>query len=120
MRQKLFCLLVLAATLNTAAAASTGVGVGGPTLTVRKTADGMIVDAFRQYAGQSQRDTTGLIPGATALGPQMYKLRFEECGEVTFTAREGGYGVVTAGRGTTPQCQINNWDVQWKVLHAGG
>ncbi|WP_223508849.1 MULTISPECIES: hypothetical protein [unclassified Pseudomonas] len=119
MRQKLFCLFVLASVLNTATAASTG--DGGPTLTVRKTANGMIVDAFRQYAGQNQHDTTGLIPGETSLGPQMFKLRFEECGEVNFTDRKSGYvGVVAAGRGTTPQCQINNWDVEWKVLHADG
>jgi hypothetical protein len=118
MRQKLFCLIVLASVLNTATAASTG--DGSPTLSFRKTADGMIVEAFRQYAGQIQHDTTGLIPGTTPLGPEMFKLRFEKCGDVTFTARDGGYGVVTAGRGTTPQCQINNWDVQWRVLHADG
>ena len=87
-------------------------------MTFRKTAGGMIVDAFRQYAGQYQHDTTGLIPGTTPLGLEMFKLRFEKCGEVLFTAREGGYGVVADGRGTTPQCQITNWDVLWKVLHA--
>ncbi|MCY1183955.1 hypothetical protein D9M73_246110 [compost metagenome] len=49
----------------------------------------------------------------------MFKLRFEECGEVTFTDRKSGHveGIV-AGRGTTAQCQITNWDVQWKVLNA--
>lgn len=119
MRQKHFFLLVLAAALNTAAAASTA--DSGPTLTVHKTADGMVVDAIRQYAGQDQHDTTGLFPGATSLGPQMFKLRFEECGEVTFTERKSGHVEgIAAGRGTTPQCQITNWDVQWKVLHAGG
>ncbi|TCV51607.1 hypothetical protein [Pseudomonas sp. 460] len=120
MRQKLFCLFVLASVLNTAAAGSTGDGDGGPTLTVHKTADGMIVDALRQYASQSQRDTTGLIPGATSLGAQMFKLRFVECGEVTFTDRESGYVVIAAGRGKSPKCQITNWDVRWKVLHAEG
>lgn len=120
MRQKLFCLFALTSVLNTATAASTGDGDGGPTLTFRKTAGGMIVDAFRQYAGQNQHDTTGLIPGTTPLGPEMFKLRFEKCGEVTFTARDGGYGVVKAGRGTTSQCQINNWDVQWQPLHVDG
>jgi hypothetical protein len=119
MRQKLFCLLILASALNTTSAASTG--DGGPTLTVRKTEDGLIVDAFRQNAGQNQLDTTGLIPGETSLGPQMFKLRFQECGEVTFTDRKSGHVEgIAAGRGTTPQCQITNWDVQWKVLHAGG
>lgn len=118
MRQKLIIFFVLTAALNTAMAVSTS--DGGPTLTVRKTANGIIVDAVRQYAGQYQRDTTGLIPEATSLGAQMFKIRFEKCGEVTFTARDGGYGVVTAGRGTTPQCQINNWDVQWRVLQADG
>lgn len=118
MRQKHFFLLVLAA-LNTATAASTA--DSGPTLTVHKTADGLIVDAFRQNAGQNQLDTTGLIPRETNLGPQMFKLRFQECGEVTFTDRKSGHveGIV-AGRGTTAQCQITNWDVQWKVLNAGG
>lgn len=119
MRQKLFFLCVLASVLNTATATSTG--DGGPTLTVHKTADGMVVDAIRQHAGQDQHDTTGLIPGATSLGPQMFKLRFEECGEVTFADRKSGHVEgIAAGRGTTPQCQITNWDVQWKVLNAGG
>ena len=119
MRQKLFCLFALASVLNTATAASSG--DVAPTLTVRKTADGMIVDAVRQHAGQNQRDTTGLIPGATALGAQLFKLRFQGCGEVKFIDRENDHvDGVAAGRGTTPQCQITNWDVQWKVQHADG
>lgn len=121
MRQKLFCLYVLASVLNTATAASTG--NGDPTLTFRKTPDGTIVDAFRLYAGKNQHDTTGLIPGETSLGPQMFKLRFQGCGEVKFTDQEGGrvhVKGIDSGRGTTPQCQVTNWDVQWKVLHAGG
>lgn len=68
MRTKLFCLFVLALALTTAKDASSG--DGGPTLTVHTKANGMVVDAFRHYAGQSQRDTTGLIPEATSLGPR--------------------------------------------------
>ncbi|WP_116894840.1 hypothetical protein [Pseudomonas savastanoi] len=119
MHQKFICLFVLAAAFNTSMAASSG--DIAPTLTVRKTADGLIVDAVRQYAGQYQRDTTGLIPGVTSLGAQLFKLRFKECGEVKFTDRESGHvNGITAGRGTTPQCQITNWDVQWNVQHADG
>lgn len=119
MHKKTIFLFVLAVTLNTAMAASTG--DRGPTLTVRKTADGVIVDAVRQYAGQNQRDTTGLIPGATSLGAKLFKLRFQECGEVNFLNRDNDHvGGIAAGRGTTSRCQITNWDVQWKVLHADG
>lgn len=116
MCQKIFFLCLLTATLNTATATTTD--SVGPTLTVRKTAEGMVVEAVRPYGGQAQRDTTGLNPEATSLGSQMFKLRFQECGEVKFT--EGGSGRVIgidAGRGATPQCQITNWDVQWKVLN---
>ena len=117
MYQKFICLFVLAALLNPAVAASTA--DIEPTLTVHKMEDGLIVDAVRQYAGQNQRDTTGLIPGATLLGGEMFKLRFQGCGEVKF--RDGGKDRaegIDAGRGTTPQCQIKNWDVQWKVLYS--
>ncbi|TPG88085.1 hypothetical protein EAH72_33715 [Pseudomonas caspiana] len=117
MHQKFICLFVLAAAFNTSMAASSG--DVAPTLTVRKTADGLIVDALRQYAGQNQRDTTGLIPGTTSLGVQLFKLRFQGCGEVKFIDRYGDHadGIAT-GRGTTPRCQITNWDIQWTVLHA--
>jgi hypothetical protein len=119
MYQKVICLFVLAAVLNTATAASNS--DDGATLTIHKTADGLIVDAFRHYAGQNQRDTTGLIPGATSLGAQLFKLRFQECGEVKFTDQESGHvNGIAAGRGTTPKCQITNWDVEWKVLHVDG
>ncbi|AVX93353.1 hypothetical protein [Pseudomonas psychrophila] len=115
MRTKLFCLFVLALALTTAKDASSG--DGGPTLTVHTKANGMVVDAFRHYAGQSQRDTTGLIPEATSLGPQMFKLRFKECGEVKFSDQESGNAGIASGRGTTSKCQITNWDIQWKVVH---
>jgi len=116
MLQKLICLFVLTAALTTAQAASTE--DVGPTLTIRKTADGLIVDAVRQYAGRNQQDTTGLIPGETSLGAQWFKLRFKGCGEVKFIHRKNDHlDGISAGRGTTPQCQIKNWEVQWAVLH---
>lgn len=113
MIKKLICLIVVWAQLNTAS------GTGGPTLILRDTAEGMIVEAIRYYAGHKQSDLTAVIQGATPLGVRLFKLRFQECGEVTFIHLGNGkvFGVA-GGRGYTQECQVTNWDVAWSVLPA--
>lgn len=115
MLKKLICLIGVWAQLNTAS------GAGDPTLLLRDTTEGRIVEAIRYYAGQKQSDLTAVIQGATPLGGRLFKLRFQKCGEVTFIHLGIGEVVgVAAGRGSTQECQVTNWDVVWRVLHAAG
>lgn len=115
MLKKLICLIVVWAQLNTAS------GTGDPILILRDTTEGMIVEAIRYYAGQKQSDSTAVIQGTTPLGGRLFKLRFQECGEVTFIHLGNGEVMgVAGGRGSTQDFHVTNWDVAWSVLPAAG
>ncbi|WP_312407724.1 hypothetical protein [Pseudomonas rhodesiae] len=87
-------------------------------ITIRKTENGVIVDAFRRLNGSDQRDTTGPITGVPPSGFGTFRLRFKDCGVIEFMQVETGVVEgLEIGRGRTKQCQVTNWDKRWRVAH---
>lgn len=89
-----------------------------PTLVFQHATDGLTVDAYSADKDRTLHDTTGEIAAVSLLGMNHFKVRFQRCGEDSFIVagnnnQAKGYA---SCRGTTPSCQIQNWDGNWTIV----